>query len=112
MQDAVSQHLAFLGSFGQLTDTEYLKVQKLQKSRVIKKGEYIVSPGQIQREFYFVKAGVQMSYFLVGHKTHVTEFTYPPIFRAILGSFTSQTTSNFFLISLSDSELDYLIFQD
>lgn len=48
------------------------------KNKHFKKGALITVPGQIQKNLFFVKAGVQMSYFDSGNKTHVIAFTYPP----------------------------------
>ena len=49
-----------------------LLTQKL-KTKTFKKGDFITVSGQIQRELYFVKSGVQMSYFDTDNKTHVTQ---------------------------------------
>lgn len=69
-------------------------------------------PGQIQRELYFVKSGVQMSYFDANYKTHVIAFTYFPNLCAIPESFSFQTPSKYFLTCLTESELDYITFEE
>ena len=69
------------------------------------KGSYLVKPGEIQRQFYFVIKGVQMSYFDTGKKEHVINFTYAPFPCAIPGSFMLQKPSKYYLICLTESEL-------
>lgn len=82
------------------------------KARTFKKGEILTAPGQIQRELYFVKSGVQMSYFDGHNKTHVIAFTYHPNLCAIPESFSFQAPSKYFLTCLSDSELEYITYDD
>jgi CRP-like cAMP-binding protein len=78
------------------------------KPRSFKKGEYLTTPGQIQKDLYFVRSGVQMSYFDHGDKTHVIAFTYPPNPCAIPESFSFQAPSKYFLKCLTDSEFEYI----
>lgn len=85
--------------------------QNLRK-KVFKKGEFITLEGQIQRELYFVNSGVQMSFFDTNKSIHVIAFTYPPNLCAIPESFQLQTPSKHFLTCLSDSELEYITFDD
>jgi CRP-like cAMP-binding protein len=80
------------------------------KSRSFKKGEYITVPGQVQKELYFVKSGVQMSYFEAENKTHVIAFTYSPNLCAIPESFSLQAPSKYYLTCLADSDMEYISF--
>ncbi|MBC9934700.1 Crp/Fnr family transcriptional regulator [Chitinophaga qingshengii] len=89
--------------YGQLTD-------HLQQ-RSFKKGEMIVVPGQTQRDLYFVKSGVQMAYADAGDKTYVIDFSYTPFLCAIAESFSFQVPSKYFLTCLTDSELEYLSYE-
>lgn len=82
------------------------------KTKAFKKGDFITVPGQIQRELYFVKSGVQMSYFDTDNRIHVIAFTYPPNLCAIPESFQFQIPSKYFLTCLTDSELDYITFDE
>jgi CRP-like cAMP-binding protein len=76
------------------------------KSRSFKKGEFITTPGQIQRDLFFVTSGVQMSYHETNDKTHVIAFTYPPNPCAIPESFSFQIPSKYFLRCLTESEFN------
>lgn len=80
--------------------------------KTFRKGEFITRPGQIQKELYFVKNGIQMSYFETEKKVHVIAFTYTPGICAIPESFLFERPSEYYLRSLTDSEMDYLSFED
>ncbi|MFN3940601.1 MAG: Crp/Fnr family transcriptional regulator, partial [Chitinophagales bacterium] len=82
------------------------------KTKLFKKGELIIAPGQIQKELYFVRSGEQMSYFTANDKMQVIAFTYAPNLCAIPESFALQTPSQYFLTCLSHSELEYITFTD
>lgn len=82
------------------------------KTRTFKKGDFITVPGQVQKELYLVKSGVQMSYFDADNKTHVIAFTYFPNLCAIPESFSFQTPSKYFLTCLTNSELEYITFEE
>jgi CRP-like cAMP-binding protein len=88
-----------------------LLTEKL-KTKTFQKGDFITVPGQVQKELYFVKSGVQMSYFDANDKTQVIAFTYSPNLCAIPESFSLQTPSNYFLTCLTDSELEYITFEE
>lgn len=91
---------------------DYNLLTKYIKTKVFKKGDFITVAGQIQRELYFVKSGVQMSFFDADNRTHVIAFTYPPNLCAIPESFSFQIPSNYFLTCLTDSELNYITFDE
>lgn len=104
--------LKFLQSFHPITETDYeLLVAKL-RTRHFQKGDHIVKQGEIQRELYFVKSGVQMCHIETGRKTHVLAFTYRPNLVSLPESFSLQLPSNYFFTSITDTELDCLRFDD
>jgi CRP-like cAMP-binding protein len=98
--------------FQSLPTEELTLITERLKSVTCKKGESLVVPGQIQKNLYVVKKGVQMSYFDVGPKTHVVAFTYPPNLCAVPESFSLQAPSKCFLTCITDSEFDYLTFDE
>lgn len=102
----------FLKKFYPISESEYGLLTSKFISKSFKKGELIIQPGQIQRELYFVKSGVQMSYFESEHKTHVIAFTYAPGPCAIPESFNSQQPSNCYLTCLSDSEMESISYTE
>jgi len=101
---------AYFNLFHTLRRNDYDLLVGNLKRRSFKKGEIIISPGDTQKELYFVNSGVQMSYFDSDSKTHVIAFTYPPNLCAIPESFSLQQPSTYFLSSLTDSDLEYLPF--
>jgi CRP-like cAMP-binding protein len=102
----------YFNLFHPTSKSEYELLAQRLRSKSFKKGDLITVPGQVQRELFFVKSGVQMSYFDANNKTHVIAFTYPPNLCAIPESFSFQQPSKYFLTCLNDSEMDYITFDD
>jgi CRP-like cAMP-binding protein len=102
----------YFNLFHPFSDADYTLLDEKLKSKSFRKGDLITVPGQIQRELFFVKSGVQMSYFDASNKTHVIAFTYPPNLCAIPESFSFQQPSKYFLTCLTDSEMDYITFDE
>lgn len=101
----------YFNLFHQISSEDYRLLTENLKIKTFKKGDSITTPGQVHKHLYFVKSGVQMSYFDAAEKTHVIAFTYFPNLCAIPESFSSQTPSKYFLSCLTDSELEYITFQ-
>ncbi|MBK6267167.1 Crp/Fnr family transcriptional regulator [Marivirga sp. S37H4] len=102
----------FFKLFHDLSIEDYSLLTKNLKSRNFKKGDLITAPGQIQKELFFVKSGVQMSCFETQRNTHVIAFTYSPNLCAIPDSFSFQRPSSYYLSCLTDSEMEYLSYDD
>lgn len=102
----------FLRQFHDISKSDYDLLNSKLKAKTFRKGEFITEPGQIQKELYFVKSGVQLSYFESGNKSHVIVFTYAPNLCTIPDSFSFQVPSRYYLSCLTDSEMDYLTFKD
>jgi CRP-like cAMP-binding protein len=98
--------------FHDISITDYTLLKDKLKTKTFRKGDFITVPGQTQKELYFVKNGVQMSYVEANDKTHVIAFTYFPNVCAIPESFSFQTPSTYFLTCLTDSELEYITFEE
>lgn len=64
----------------------------------------ITDEGQTENYIYFVKEGIQKSYYLNDGKQHVMAFTYPASFSGIPESFITQTASKYFLESITPSK--------
>lgn len=102
----------YFNLFHPTSNSDYDLLSENLKSKTFKKGDFITVPGQVQRELFFVKDGVQMSYFDASNKTHVIAFTYAPNLCAIPESFSFQQPSKYFLTCLSDSEMDYITYDE
>ena len=101
----------YLNVFHPLSEADYQLLNQNFQSKSFKKGEHITVVGQVQKALYFVKNGVQMSYFDTDDKSHVIAFTYAPNLCAIPESFFFQKPSKFNLICLTDSDLDFITFE-
>ena len=102
----------YLKQFHPLTEADYRQLTAKLKTKHLTKGTFLVTPGQVQHELYFVRSGVQMSFFETDPHPQVIAFTYPPGVCAIPESFSAQTPSRYALTCLSDSQLDYLTFEE
>ena len=99
--------------FHDIDRADFDLLAKKLKVKTFKKGYLIIVPEQIQREVYFVKTGVQMSYLETNKdKVQVIAFTYFPSLCAIPESFLFQTPSKYFLTCLTNSELEYITFNE
>jgi len=106
------ERLEYFRQFQDIGMADYNLLTKNLKTKTFKKGDFITVAEQTQRELYFVKSGVQMSFFDSDNKTHVIAFTYPPSLCAIPESFSFQIPSKYFLTCLTDSEMDYISFEE
>ena len=84
-----------------------LLISKLVR-KTFKKGSYLVKAGDTQRNFYFVSKRIQMAYYENAERQHVINFTYPPFPSAVPESFMLQKPSTYYLMCLTESELDYI----
>ena len=69
----------------------------------VPKKTIMTAPGEVERYMYFVVEGVQKSYHEKDEKVHIISFTYPPSFSGIPESFLTQTPSNYFLETITES---------
>jgi hypothetical protein len=53
----------YLNQFHPLPEADYGQLAATLKTKYAAKGLSLVTPGQVQRELYFVRSGVQMSFF-------------------------------------------------
>lgn len=104
------EQIDYFRLFQDISTADFDLLNKSLKTKTFKKGDFITVPGQTQRELYYVKSGVQMSYFNSGNKTHVMAFTYALCPCLVPESFLFQSPSKYFLICLSDSEMGYITY--
>ena len=77
----------------------------------VSKKTIMTAPGKTERHMYFVLKGVQKSYYLNNDKQHIIAFTYPPSFSGIPESFLTQTPSNYYLETITDSSFVRISFE-
>jgi CRP-like cAMP-binding protein len=102
----------FLTAIHPIDHEEYEELLKNLQEKSFRKGDHIIVPGQIQKQIYFIKSGVQMCHFEKGEKTHVIAFTYPPNLCALPETFSEQKPSKYYFTCITDSELEYLTYDD
>ncbi|MBS3913644.1 MAG: Crp/Fnr family transcriptional regulator [Bacteroidetes bacterium] len=105
-------HFEYLSLFHPLSEADYNELSEKLQSAKFSKGSMITACGEIQNKLFFVREGVQMSYYESEENTHVIAFTYSPNLCAIPESFFQQTPSKYWLTCISDSEMDYITFED
>ncbi|WP_298478307.1 cyclic nucleotide-binding domain-containing protein [uncultured Maribacter sp.] len=65
----------------------------------------LTESGKTERYVYFVKEGIQKSYYLNEGKQHIMFFAYNPSFSGVVESFLTQTPSKYYLETITDSKL-------
>lgn len=101
----------FIKSIHDIGEEEYGLLTKEFKTKAFKKGEHIIKPGQIEKQIFFSRSGVQMYYYDSYEKINILGFASPPSFCAIPESFFFQKPAKYYLTCLTNSELDYLTFE-
>ena len=71
----------------------------------------MTAPGDVERYWYYVEAGIQKSYYQEAGRQHIIAFTYPPSFSGIPESFFKQEPSNCFLETITDSKFLRISFE-
>lgn len=104
--------LNFLQSFHPISEHDYNLLTGKLRSKKFQKGEHVVKQGEIQRELYFVKSGVQMCHLETEKKSHVLAFTYPPNLVALPESFSFQLPSQYHFTCITETALDCLRYDD
>lgn len=77
----------------------------------VPKKTIITEPEKTERYLYFVKEGIQKSYYLNDGKQHIMFFAYNPSFSGVMESFLTQTPSKYYLETITDSNLLRLPFE-
>jgi CRP-like cAMP-binding protein len=103
--------LQYLQLFHPISESEFDLLEGYFREKSFKKGYFLAEPGKIQKELYFVKEGVQMSYAEIGEKSHVIAFTYPINLCAIPESFMFQKPATYFLKCMTASCLECISFE-
>ncbi len=94
---------AFLSKIHPISDhilTEYIG---LWTEYSVPKKAIITEAGKTERYLYFVKEGIQKSYYLNEEKEHLMFFAYNPSLSGVVESFLTQTPSKYYLESITES---------
>ena len=67
----MEQH-EYFNLFHNISTADYRLLTSKFRRKIFKKGEHNTVPGQVQKALYFVKSGVQMSYFDANEKKYTS----------------------------------------
>ena len=71
----------------------------------------MTAPGETQKHMYLVISGIQKAYYLTENKQHIIAFAYAPWFSGIPDSFFTQTPTQFYLETITDSTFIRISFE-
>ena len=94
----------FLKSFHEVSESVITDYLSQWSEYQLPKKTIMTAPGETERFWYFVKEGIQKSYYLHEDKQHVIAFTYAPSLSGIPESVISQTPSKYYLETITDSK--------
>jgi CRP-like cAMP-binding protein len=101
----------FLTTFSEVNEKTLEEYLSHWSEYSVPKKNIITKPGEIENYMYFVENGIQKSYYLNDGKEHVMFFASNPSFSGIVESFLTQTPSNYFLETITDSKFLRLSFE-
>lgn len=100
------QHLKdFVYGLHPLSDDEWNDFAAIWHEGDAKRKTLLTKKGEVEKTLYFITEGLQRAYYLtVDNKEATIVFTYPFSFSGVADSFLTQTPSNFFFETLTQSE--------
>lgn len=98
--------------FSDISESDYLLLTEKLQGYSYPKGSTIIVPGDIPKGIYFVKSGIQMSFFETESKINVIAFTYYPDLFTIPQALSFQMPSAYSITCLTNSELEFLSLED
>jgi CRP-like cAMP-binding protein len=88
-----------------LTDKEWNDFSSIWQEGEAKRKTILTAKGETEKNLYFITVGVQRAYYLTADDKEATiVFTYPFSFSGVADSFLTQTPSNYFFETLTQSE--------
>jgi CRP-like cAMP-binding protein len=102
----------FFRKFVDFSDEELAEVFPFFHSKKIKKGDWLLIPGEVANEIGFIQKGLFRNYFLVDGKESTRFLGSEGIFVTSIPSFTSRTPSIEYVQALENSELLMLSYQN
>jgi len=110
--DALAHLKEKVSKLSALTPEEWIDFSSRWKSMRIKKGDYIIQVGQVEKYFYFVHEGVIRA-FLINNGVDVSVgFTYNGDFSGAYDSFLEQKPADWSMQATSEAELLRISYSD
>jgi len=95
----------YLSSFHQTNESVLNEYLSHWSEYAVPKKTIITEAAQTESYLYFVKEGIQKSFYLNDGKQHIMFFAYAPSFSGIVESFLTQTPSKYCLESITAGTL-------
>lgn len=96
----------------EITESEWEELEQYITIKTLKKGEFLLKPGEVCRNVYFLNRGLVRFFYLVDGKEIITGFMDDNQFAADYSSFLLQAPSQKWIEALEDTELAALNFND
>lgn len=103
--DAKSHLKQKVNQLSPLSEDEWLDFSSRWKSLSVKKGDYIIRVGQVEKYFYFVHSGVLRAFLINDGIDISVGFTYDGDFSGAYDSFLQQQPADWSMQATTDSEL-------
>jgi CRP-like cAMP-binding protein len=105
--------LAFLKSIYPLLSEECLTfLRSVVKKRILKRNEYVLLPGEVCRNLYFIKKGLMRCYYVLDGR-ELTDWVFSENAAVVsVDSFYDQVPSDEFVQALEPCELYYISFDN
>lgn len=103
--EAIEQLHQFVSAIYPLTAEEWQRFSAIWQPGEAKRKTILTAKGETERTLYFITEGVQRAYYLTHEDKEATiVFTYPFSFSGVADSFLTQTPSNYFFETLTQSQ--------
>ena len=101
----------FLSEIATISDSILDEYISHWKHHTLPRKTIVTESGKTERFIYFVKEGIQKSYYLHEGKQHIMFFAYNPSFSGVMESFLTQTPSRYYLETITESKFLRLSYQ-
>lgn len=96
---------ASLSQFLSLSEDEWRTYQTLLKKRIVRKGTFLLQPGEICQATYFINQGLVRLYYIKDGEEKIRQFFFERSFFTDITSFFTQQPAKLYLQALEDTEL-------
>lgn len=110
--DAKSHLNQKVNKFSPLSEDEWLDFSSRWKPLLVKKGDFTIQVGQIEKYFYFVHSGVLRAFMINNGMDISVGFTYDGDFSGAYDSFLEQRPADWSLQATTDAELLRISYSD
>ncbi|SMD33051.1 cAMP-binding domain of CRP or a regulatory subunit of cAMP-dependent protein kinases [Reichenbachiella faecimaris] len=103
--NALSHLKQKVNQLSKLTEEEWIDFSSRWKSMDVKKGDYIIQVGQVERYFYFVHEGMLRAFMINNGMDVSVGFTYDGDFSGAYDSFLEQRPADWSMQATTNTEL-------